>query len=373
MQVSSTHRTPGPYPVDLDRTSPARVGGTRLRPAADRRVQGEWQGPVQIRDPLADLDDYGAVDDFSADYVDDPDVARAMHDLSAHYHEQGMGVSTSLREKVAGLADAMGISIEEGMRNHRNLAQALGQSRLPGDRPPPPVDLEGYWASGTQLGTGYLIGRAIGTNAVWGSLADTAAGLTGPGADGLFLSERTFARSPADGFWGGVRNALATVGNFFADVVGDHAKIHDAAGKIRTLFGVGPGYSYAPGALPPGTNFTTGQVSGTLYSLGRKIEGTVGRVASGTWDAVADFASDAAGVARDLGRSVADTAGYIGNSIADMARDAWDGVKDTLGFGDDDNDSDDRNRDSTSDRASGTASSPDPQSDGADVRDSGSF
>jgi len=334
----------------------------------------------------ANIPDYRAVDNFTADYVGNKDLASAMKDLSGAYHTNGVSMTPDLEGKINAVSDAMGISREEGMRNHARLADAFIESRQAPPMapelalknqekyqermPPAPQLQEGFWASGTQLGAGYLAGKSIGTNPVWGALFSTSMGLTGPGSNlSVHLSEDTFAKMPGDGFWAGAYNALASVGNFFADAVGDHSKIHDVLGHLYTKLDIGPGYTYAPGAIPPAGNFTTGQVSGTLYSLGRKTVDLASDVAQDAWSGVGNAASNVVDFAKD-----------VASGIVDTGRNAWDGVKETFGFGDG-GDADDS--------ATATASRPekqergdepsvrsernDPQMDSRDVRDSGSF
>lgn len=332
----------------------------------------------------SNIPDYRSVDGFTADYVGNKDLASAMKDLSAAYHTDGMSMTPELAGKINAVSDAMGISRDEGLRNHARLEDAFIQSRQAPPmapelaklknqakyltrQPPTPQLQEDYWASGTQLGAGYLAGKSLGTNPVWGALFSTSMGLTGPdSARSLHLSEETFAKIPGDGFWAGAYNALVSVGNFFADGIGDHSKIHDVLGQLYTKLGIGPGYAYAPGAIPPADNFTTGQVSGTLYSFGRKSVDLVSDVAESAWSGISNAASN-----------VVDTAKSVARDIADFGKNAWADVKETFGFGNASDKADETvtepEKQERGDEPSVRSERNDPQMDSHDVRDSGSF
>lgn len=369
-------------PTDDATQTPA---GTSQAPSSVQSSGNTFDLGSVTRHPYgANIPDYRSVDNFSADYVGNKDLAHAMQDLSTAYHTKGVSMSPDLEGKINAVSDAMGISREDGMRNHARLADAFIQSRqappmapelaLPKNQakyqermPPAPQLQEGYWASGTQLGAGYLAGKSIGTNPVWGALFSSSMGLTGPGSNlSVHLSEDTFTKMPGDGFWAGAYNALASVGNFFADAVGDHSKIHDVLGQLYKKLDIGPGYTYAPGAIPPASNFTTGQISGTLYSIGRKSVDLVSDATQSAWSGISNAASNVVDVAKDVASGVADT-----------AKSAWDGVKETFGFGDADDNASTATakpeKQERGDEPSVRSERNDPQMDSHDVRDSGSF
>lgn len=362
------------------------------------------------------LPDINTIDDYAPDYAGSPQLADAMQAMHDHYRSEGFADSPQLRDKLGNLADARGITREQAMAQHHKLHDmAVGWGLAPPmdpaqmspeqqaryqDRVVPDIALpDGYWGSATQLGSAHAVGQLHnGLIDVFSALASPSLGITGPGTSGLPLSDETFGYMEGDGLVSRAYNALASVGNWFTDLIGDHSKFHDAVGQSYTNSKKGPGYAYAPPQVLPTSWPAAGQVSGLGYSLGRKVSDLFGQgwgvvkdffsnfpshdqaspfqniteqrdfskfaapgqtlsefraetaqrsrdvmdavttTARDAWDGAKDLASDAVSAARDFGRDVA-------NGIGD----AWDSLKDAVGLGDEKEKQTRQERDKTSD------------------------
>ena len=266
------------------------------------------------------LPDIRDVDNYSPSYADTPELDTAMQDLYAHYQRNGFNVTDTLRGKLDNLARARGITLDRAISEHHkmhDLAIAWDQAPPldPAQMTPaqqeryaenvfPDMNLPaGYWGSSLQLGSAHVIGQQHnGLIDVFSAMVSPSAGIMGPGENGWAMSGKMFDYKEGGGFLNGTYNALASIGNWVGDALGDHAKFHDAVGQSNAKSGIQPGYGYA-GSLFPDSWPVAGQVTGVAYAFGRKISdlpAAASNVASAAWDGASSLASSAWGGVKSL-------------------------------------------------------------------------